>query len=456
MGILIAFAVGILLWLCPAPHGLSIEAWHLFAIFFAAITGIITKALPMGAVALIALTSLTATGTLSFADAFSGFQNDIAWLILSAFFIARGLIITGLGERLSYVVLSRLGHSSLGLGYGLIATDLLLAPIIPSSTARSGGIVFPIVKSLTSLFPADSKMGSFLTLTAFQGSTVTSALFLTSMAGNPLIAEFAKDQGIVISWGSWIAASCLPGLCSLIMIPYIVHRSSPLLVRHTPHARALARARLAEIGPMKRNEWIMLAIFVLLIVLWVFGAAYGIKATTAALIGLAVLLLCRILDWKDVLSDQTAWDTFIWFGTFVTMAAFLHRFGFTHWLNEQIATQVHGFAWAPAFSILSLAYFYSHYFFVSQVAHIGAMYAPLLVVSVALGTPPLLAALILGFFSNLFGGLTHYGSGPAAVFFGSGQTTVSQWWKVGAIISVLNIAIWAIVGGLWWKFLGLY
>jgi DASS family divalent anion:Na+ symporter len=84
------------------------------------------------------------------------------------------------------------------------------------------------------------------------------------------------------------------------------------------------------------------------------------------------------------------------------------------------------------------------------------MYGAFLAVSVAVGTPPILAALALGFFSNLFSSLTHYGSGPAPVLFGSGYVALHTWWMLGALISVINIAIWVIVGGLWWKVLGLW
>jgi DASS family divalent anion:Na+ symporter len=84
------------------------------------------------------------------------------------------------------------------------------------------------------------------------------------------------------------------------------------------------------------------------------------------------------------------------------------------------------------------------------------MYAAFLSVAVAIGTPPLLAALVLGFASNLFSSLTHYGSGPAPVLFGSGHVDLGVWWKLGALASVINILIWLVAGGLWWKLLGLW
>jgi DASS family divalent anion:Na+ symporter len=455
----LAIGVGGLIALLPEPEGVSRQAWNLFAIFVSTIIGIILKPFPMGVVSIFGLTAAVLTNTLTFADAFSGFSNDVVWLVVFSFFVARGFISTGLGSRMAYKVMSLVGKNSLGLGYGLVLTDLLLAPTIPSVTARAGGVVFPILKSLAEVFTGkshDPRMGSFLTLCAFQGSAITSAMFLTSMSGNPLIAQFAKDSGVNLTWAGWAMAAILPGLLSLIVVPYVMYRLAPPTIRQTPHAREMAKEKLSHMGHMKTQEWIMLGIFAVLITLWVLGPMIGMKATVAAMIGLVIMLASGILRWKDVLEEQGAWDTFIWFATLVTLASFLNKLGLTNWFSEWIVGHVSGFEWTFGFLVVSLIYFYSHYFFASNVAHIGAMYAPLLIVSIALGTPPELAALILGFFSSLFGGLTHYGSGPAPILFGSGYVGIGEWWKMGAIASVINVAIWIIAGGAWWKILGLW
>jgi DASS family divalent anion:Na+ symporter len=355
--------------------------------------------------------------------------------------------------------MSRLGKNSLGLGYGLVATDLLLAPAIPSMTARVGGIIYPIVKALADVFRGEShdpKMGGFLAQTAFQGSAITSALFLTAMAGNPLIAEIARGQGIEITWASWAIAALVPGIVSLIVIPWVIFRILPPTIRHTPHAKAMALDQLRRMGPMKRSEWIMLFTFLLLLLLWIIGPRMGLKATAAAMIGLIILLTTGVMKWKDVIEEHAAWDTFIWFSTLVTLSTFLNQFGLSTWFSHWIVNHVSGFSWLIGFIFIALIYFYSHYFFASNTAHLGAMYAPFLIVAIALGTPPHLAALTLAFFSSLFGGLTHYGSGPAPILFGTGYLSVSQWWKMGWIASVVNIAIWMVIGGLWWKLLGLW
>jgi len=459
LSLAVTVAIGLLLWFIPVPTGLKPEAWRLFAIFAATIVGIILKPLPMGVIAILALTVCVLTQTLSFADAFCGFSNDVVWLVVFAFFISRGFISSGLGNRIAFRIMSLIGKNSLGLGYGLVASDLVIAPMIPSLTARGGGVIYPLLKSLADIFTGsshDPKMGAFLTLAAFQGMAITSAMFLTSMAGNPLIAELAKGHGVQLTWVGWASAAMVPGFISLALIPYLIYRLVDPTIRKTPHARDMANERLAKMGPMKRNEWIMLGTFLLLIVLWIAGNFIGMKATVAAMAGLSILFLTGVLRWKEVLEEQSAWDTFIWFATLVTIPLFLNKFGFSSWFSDWVVGRVAGFEWVAGFILIALIYFYSHYLFASNVGHITAMYAPFLIVAIALGTPPELAALVLGFFSSLFGGLTHYGSGPAPILFGSGYVTIGQWWKIGAIVSAVNIAIWVVAGGIWWKILGLW
>src|ERR1700693_1068463 len=461
--LLAVFLLGVVLWLIPPPSGVQPTAWHLLAIFVATIVGIITKPLPMGAIALFGIAATALTGTLTIDQALSGFGNSTIWLIVVAFFISRGFIKTGLGSRIAYLFMAALGKKTLGLSYGLIATDLVLAPAIPSNTARAGGIVFPLVKASAKAYgsePEDGtarKMGAFLMQAAFQGNVVTSAMFLTAMAANPLAAKLAAGMHINISWGEWALAALVPGLASLVLIPLILYKIYPPEIKETPGASQLAKQRLAEMGKMHWDEWVMLGVFFLLLLLWILGDQLaGIDSTTTALIGLSVLLISGVLTWKDILHEEGAWDTLVWFAALVMMASFLDQLGLIPWFSKSAQGMVGGVNWGIAFLVLCLCYFYSHYLFASQTAHVSSMYAAFLSVSVAVGTPPLLAALVLGFLSNLFSSLTHYGSGPAPVIFGSGYVELNTWWKLGALTGVINLLIWLIVGGLWWKVIGLW
>ncbi len=454
--------IGLTIWFIPPPTGVNTQAWHLLAIFTATITGIILKPLPMGAIALIGITATTITGTLTIDNALNGFSNSVIWLIVTAFFIARGFIKTGIGKRIGYLFMKTMGKKSLGLSYGLIATDLILSPAIPSNTARGGGVIYPILRSVAQAYnsvPKDGtarKIGAFLLFTSFQGLVITSAMFITAMAANSLSVKLAGQQGIEITWGTWALAALVPGLLSLLLIPLIIYKLYPPEIKETPEAVQLAKEKLAEMGKVNTNEWMMLSVFAFLLVLWIFGKSLAVHNTVTALTGLSLLLLTRVLTWKDILEEKGAWDTLVWFAALVMMASQLNKLGLIPWFSRTMSGIVEGIGWVPAFLILGLVYFYSHYFFAGNTAHISAMYAAFLAVAAAVGTPPVLAALVLAFFGNLFSSMTHYGTGPAPVFFGAGYVDIGTWWKLGALISIVNILIWVIIGGLWWKILGLW
>ncbi len=456
------FLFGTLLALAPHSPQIPEQGWLLFAIFVTTLLGIILRPLPTGAIAIMALTVASLTRALSLDELLSSFACDIVWLVVLAFFISRGFIKTGLGMRIAYYFVSLFGKRTLGLSYSLLASELVLTPAIPSVTARSGGIIFPIILGLARSFGSDPKekserlIGSFLIKVAYQGSAITSAMFLTGMAANPFLVGLTRDAGYNISWGLWAIAAIVPGLLSLIVMPLIIYKLYPPTITDTPHAPSLARKQLKEMGPPTRKEWMMFFVFIFLVVFWILGGVLNIKAVVTALAGLSLLLILKVLEWHDVLKEEHAWDTFIWFSSLITLASSLNKHGFTPWLSEQVVSMVGGFGWMTAFLILLLIYFYSHYFFASNTAHVGAMYPAFLMVAIALGTPPIFAILALAFASNLCGGLTHYGSGPAPIFFGSGFVDVKSWWKLGAAVSVANLIIWIGLGSLWWKGLHLW
>ena len=454
--------VGAAIWLVPEPAGVQPRAWHLLAVFVAMMVGIVLRPLPMGAVAFVATAFAVLSGTLTIAEATAGFGNTVVWLVVAAFFIATAFVKTGLGTRIAYHFMRVLGKRSLGLAYGFIAADLVLAPAIPSNTARAGGVLYPVLRSLCVSLGSDVELGTerriaaFLTFTAYQGVVVTSAMFLTAMAANPLVAELAGQQGVELSWPLWALAASVPGILSLLLVPLLIYRLYPPQITRTPAAPELARQRLAELGAMKRDEWILLAVFVCLLTLWILGGPLGISATTTALAGVAAMLATGGLAWGDLLEERNGWDTLIWFAVLVMMASQLGELGLLAWFTDRVSGVLATGHWLPAFLSLSLIYFYVHYFFASNTAHVSAMYAPFLALALAVGTPPVLAALVLAFFSNLFASLTHYGTAAAPILFGSGNVDIGTWWRLGALISLLHIAIWLGAGSLWWRLLGLW
>src|SRR6185503_9220396 len=153
----IVLFAGLVVLLIPGPSGITAQSWHLLAIFVASIVGLIVTPIPGGAIVLLGVAALALTGTMPVEAALKGYGDPIVWLVLAAFFMSRGMIKTRLGRRIALLFIRALGRHSLGLGYALVSTDMLLAMVIPSNGARAGGIIFPVAKSLAEAY--DSKPG---------------------------------------------------------------------------------------------------------------------------------------------------------------------------------------------------------------------------------------------------------------------------------------------------------
>jgi DASS family divalent anion:Na+ symporter len=459
-GIVLLLPLGILL--IPVPQGVTPQSWRLLAIFAATIMGSILQPLPGSAMVLLGVTALSLFKVMTIEESLTGYADPVVWLVLAAFFISRGMIKTGLGRRIAFLFIRAIGKHSLGLGYALISTEALLGAVIPSTGARSGGIIFPIAKSLAEAY--DSKpgvtarrLGAFLMTTVYQCNVVVCAMYLTGQASNPIIAKLAKEAtGVDVTYALWIEAAIVPAIVSLLLVPLLIYRVYPPEIKHTPAASTYAAEELKLMGKTKWSEWVMLLVFALVAALWMTPKLTGLHYATVALVGICVLLLSGVLNWEDLIAERPAWSVFIWYGGLLRMAEGLGQTGITKKFAESAASLTLGWQWWLALGILLLIYFYAHYGFASITAHATAMYAPFLIVILASGAPPYLAVLSLAYFSNLGASLTHYGTTPAPIYFGAGYVSQKSWWLVGLVVSFLTILIWSIVGFTWWKVLRLW
>lgn len=458
---LIVLGSGLGIVLIPPPEVVTREAWTLLAIFVATIVGSIVQPMTGSAMVLIGVIATAIFGALKIETSLSGYADKYVWLVLAAFFISRAMIKTGLGHRIALILVRLIGRKTLGLGYSLVITDFMLASFVPSTGARSGGIILPIARSVSETYdsrPEDGtagKLGTFLMNLLYQCEVILCATFLTGQASNLIIARFASEHaGVDMNYSIWFISAIVPSLVSLTVIPLMIYRFFPPEIKETPNAVQFARDELTKLGPLTKSEKILLVVFVVVVILWITSRFHGIDATVIALLGIAFLLITQVLEWRDVTHETQAWEVFIWYGGLVMMATELGKTTITKLFAESIARATDGWSWPMALIVLALVYFYAHYGFASITAHVTAMFIPFLAVTIAVGAPAGLTVLVLTYFSNLSAGLTHYGTTPAPVYFGTGYVKQGQWWTIGLIASVLNIVIWSTVGLGWWKILG--
>jgi len=382
------------------------------------------------------------------------------WLVLLAFFISRGVIKTGLGRRVALMFMRLLGKRSLGLGYGLAMTELIVSPAMPSITARAGGVMLPITRAIAEILGSRpdeatrNRIGSYLILCAFHANLVSAGMFVTAMAGNPLTVKLAADQGVVISWTDWAIAALVPGLLCLALVPMLLLWIVRPEIRETPGATALAQRELEAMGPISPNEIKMALIFVGLLLLWIFGEQFDLGASLAAAIGVSLMFVLGVLTWQDALEEKSAWDTMIWIGILIMLAGKLNQYGMVSWFGKEFSAHLQGMRGIVVFMLVAAIYFYIHYFFASATAHVSALLPLSLALMIGAGVPAFPAAIGLGVLSNLNGCLTQYGIGSGPVMFGAGYVTQSEWWKAGFLMSVVYLVVWTTVGPLWWMALG--
>lgn len=462
--LIIPLIIGISFWLCTPvrPTGVSVTAWHMLSIFLATIIACITQPLPIAGVALTGFTIMILLRVTDFETAITAFSNKTVWLIAMAYMISRGFAKTGLGKRIALLFVKHFGQKTLGLSYAIEAIDLVTSPATPSNTARAGGIIYPIIKSLSEVFnsnPKDKterKIGSYLIFSEFHANIVTSAMFMTAMAPNLIAIGLANSFGIKISWMEWFIAALLPGIICLLTVPFIIYKLYPPEIKETPNAKKWAEKQLATMGHISKRELSMLFIFIIALLLWMFSSILNLDATLVGFIAVLLLLFTSVLSVDDVLKENGSWNVIIWFSVLIFMANELNTLGFIPWLSKTISHAMSGMGWITVLIIISIIYFYSHYFFASQAAHVTAMYSALLGVAIAAGVLGKLAALMLAFVTAIYASSTQYANGPASVLFGSNYISQKHWWSLNFAMGIYYLIIWLGVGMVWTNVIGIW
>lgn len=451
---LVTLVFGLAVWFVPVPEGLSARAWHLFAIFITAIFAVIVNAMPILVAAVLAMVASILTGTLKPAEAYSGFSSGFILLIVVAFLVGRGVVNSGLGARIAYTLVRMFGKSTLGLGYSMVTTDCIIAAAFPSNTARSG-VLYPIVYSLSHSGGSRTddgtrrKMGAYLMMTSMAGLSVSSSLWLTAMAANPTGAAMAGDMGVEITFASWFVAASAPCLVAFLAIPYLLYRIFPPEIKDTPQAPREAARQLEAMGPMSRDEWITGITFVGMVVAWALSKQLGTDNTAIAFLGLAVLMLADIFTLEDLKTSGDALGTLVWFAALYTLSTYLNEFGFMSYVGELLGTGVADLSWPVVYVSLIVLYVLIHYLFVSQTAHMLALFPIFLGVAIQSSVPPTLIALMLLFATNFFSVITPQGSSANVIFAGSGYLTQGEVYANGGLVTIANLLIFLLIGTPW-------
>ncbi|GAN03794.1 2-oxoglutarate translocator [Mucor ambiguus] len=495
--------LGATIWFGVTPNEeLTLTAIHLLAVFSSCIFALITTSVDISMLVLTGLTLLAlthsfecvdhATGLLtecrlcgetnpltgdafeckagkeSFKQSLEGFSSSVVWLIFAAFHLGKAVQVTNLGRRVSLVMIKVFGKHTMGLAYAIVLSELILAPFIPSNTARGGGIVLPVVHSIATTLGStpdtNPEIGTFLILVGNHANLLSASMYLTGMAANPIVVAKANQLFPEINFGfmTWIQGSIVPSLFCAICIPLII-RWSLGLNTDTPtrgkHARGgenviqHAQMELHKMGAVSVKEWQLCVVLLGCLGLWVTSAMTHLDATLVALLGIVALLHMGTISWKDVSGNTNAWDTLFWLGGFVTIAQQLSEAGASSFLGHKISFAIQHFNLPPVPS-LAISYFLTTFMFSSLSAHTVAFVATFLDAGHALGAQPMILTAFLSYFGALGGCMTNFSTGMAAMYYAPGYVARSKWFIVGFQMAVFYLAVYFTIGLAWWTFLG--
>ena len=460
MKIALPLLIAIIVALLPNPEGLTQNAQYFFAVFLGVIVALILEPIPA---ALIGLTGVAFSATFGLVGetakasrdwALSGFSNGVIWLIFAAFMFALGYKKSGLGKRIALLLVKLLGKTTLGLGYAVAFADGILAPFMPSNTARSAGTIFPIAINIPQMFNSTPdneprKIGSYISWVAIAATCVTSSMFLTALAPNLLAVSLVeKSTGIIIEWGQWFNTLAIIMVPLFLIVPFLAYIVYPPEQKHSLEAPKWAAKELELMGPITRKELLMLGLGILALAMWIFGKTIGVNGTTAAIAVLSLLVLTNVISWEDVITNKGAINVFIWFATLVAMASGLKKVGFLKWAAGLISGGLVGLDPVTIVITLVVLFFIFHYFFARVTAHTVALLPLFLGVASNLLPGNMiepLALLLVGSL-GLMGIITPYATGPSPIWYGAGYITQAVWWRLGAIFGVVYLSALVLLG----------
>lgn len=240
----------------PVPTGLESHTWLYFAVFTGVIVGLILEPVPGAVVAMIGISIIAVLSpwllfspeqlaqdgfkftAKSLSWAVSGFSNSVIWLIFAAFMFGTGYEKTGLGRRIALMLVKKMGHRTLFLGYAVMFSELILAPVTPSNSARGAGIIYPIIRNLPPLYnsqpnsASSRSIGSYIMWMGIVADCVTSAIFLTAMAPNLLLIGLMKGAShTALSWGDWFLGMLPLSILLVLIVPWLAYLLYPPVLK---------------------------------------------------------------------------------------------------------------------------------------------------------------------------------------------------------------------------------
>jgi anion transporter len=476
-GLILAIAALIAIMLLPTPAGLPVAGQRMLAVLAFAVVVWMTEALDY-AVSAIVIAALMAflLGTApnvvnpkvllgtsaALSVAFSGFASTALALVGAALFLAAAMQVTGLDRRIALVILSRVGTETRHVVAGSILVGIILAFLVPSTTARVSCLV-PIMLGIIAAFGMGKKsaFAGMLMITTTQTASIWNVGIKTAAAQNMVAIGFIeKTLQKTITWGEWLVAAAPFAIIMTIALYFVMTRMLPPEVKEVPGGREAIRKQLAELGPMKASEIKLLAISLGLLAFWATeGVAhkFDTSSTTVAAIALMYLPGISIMTWKQA-QPNIPWGTVVLFGIGISLGTALLQTKGAVWLADLVVAEF-GLKQATTLFILGamgLFLVVIHLGFASATALASAMIPIVIAVLQGVSTPGIniVGMTMLLQFVVSFGFILVVNAPQNMVAYGTETFEAKDFVRTGLVLTAIAFALVMVLGATYWRWLG--
>lgn len=462
IGLVLAFVLFVTIIFIPDMNHLEAEGQRCLALFVAVFVLYIFESIPAAVISIAIIPLLVILKIADVNEALAGFASTSTYLVIGSFILAAAMIKTGLGKRITCHLLLLIGTGPVRISLGLMVVNIIMAFLIPSSTARTA-MLLPICLSIIHEYHGEKKekviYAANLLLTLCVTSSTISAGILTSTVSNPMAAEYIKNTtGEIISYAQWFLWGFPPAFIMTIISWLIIQIVFRLRKTEGGNEPEYLKQQLSDMGKLKFPEIFTAIVISITVILWVAGSYLGIDSTSAAFVGAVLLFLpmCPILEWKDCQSNISLSVVFIISGG-ISLGNAMAGTGTSDWLADQVFGFLSEDIPLTLVIIISIIVVqFMHVFFVGTATMANAFFPILISVAVKMEVSPLCIIIPAAFMIGGYPVLMFFNTTPNILCYDTGFMKSSDFIKTGFPISVAACIIYAICVKWYWPMVGMF
>ena len=390
-------------------------------------------------------------------EAFGDFMDPAVWFIFGSIVIGVAFTKSGLTQRLAYKMLTVVGEKTSAIYLGCLLVTVALTLVMAHTAVAA--TIFPVLLAIYSLYGAEERPTRFgkglfigMAFAAGAGSIIT---LLGSARGIVGITFFRDITGHRVGFFDIPYYLAPVGLAMTFVIWGLMLVLFPPERKRIEGLREVAQRHYAELGPVKRDEWLTAAIVVGVVLVLALQALVPALATVSRpailLVTTLLFFILGVLTLKEL--EEIPWNIILLFGGAMSIGFCLWQTGAAEWLAVNWLALFQGAHWM--LFLMGLAVFIlAMTNIIMNVAAIAISLPVALVIAGYLGVSQEVV-LYIALTAAGMPFLLLVGAAPNAIAHQSGQFTAGEFFRAGIPASLLLMAVLAVAILVIWPLLGM-